>query len=94
VTDLLKALLGNGLVNMFQHATMGAAFSVTCNSSLLGSTTIHTTVEVFSVCSSTRNSERISYVICATQHYKSCVFYMVCAASIEWEAVSSTGEIR
>jgi hypothetical protein len=49
VTDLLKALLGNGSVNTFQHATMGAVFSVDeCYSSLLGSTAILATVEVFS----------------------------------------------
>jgi hypothetical protein len=41
VTNLLKALLGNGTVNTFQHGTMGAVFSVDeCYSSLLGSTTI------------------------------------------------------
>jgi hypothetical protein len=39
------ALLGNGLVNMFQHATMGGVPSVDeCYSSLLGSTTILATV--------------------------------------------------
>jgi hypothetical protein len=38
VTDLLKALLGDGFVNTFQHATMGAVFSVDeCYSSLPGS---------------------------------------------------------
>jgi hypothetical protein len=41
VTDLPKALLGNGSVNTFQQATMGAVFSVDeYNSSLIGSTTI------------------------------------------------------
>jgi hypothetical protein len=41
VTDLLKALLGNGSVNTFQQATMGDVFSVDeCYSSLLRSTTI------------------------------------------------------
>jgi hypothetical protein len=36
--DLINALLGNGSVNPFQHATMGAVFSVDeCYSSLLGS---------------------------------------------------------
>jgi hypothetical protein len=45
VTDLLKALLGKGSVNTFQHATMGAVFSVDeCYSSFLGSTTILATV--------------------------------------------------
>jgi hypothetical protein len=35
-TDLLNALLGNGSVNIFHHATMGAVFSVDeCYSSLL-----------------------------------------------------------
>jgi hypothetical protein len=28
VTDLPKALLGNGSVNMFQHVTIGVVFSV------------------------------------------------------------------
>jgi hypothetical protein len=62
MTDLFKALLGNGSVNTFQHATMGdVVFVNECYSSLLGSTTIlateefflcdprHATVEVFSV---------------------------------------------
>jgi hypothetical protein len=41
MTDLLKIFLGNGSVNMFQHATMGAVFSVDeCYRSLLGSTTL------------------------------------------------------
>jgi hypothetical protein len=50
VMDLLEALLGNSLVNTFQHATMGAVFSVDeCYSTLLGSTTILATEGVFYV---------------------------------------------
>jgi hypothetical protein len=47
---LLKALLGNGSVNTFQHEKMGAVFSVNeCYDSLLGSTTILATEDVFYV---------------------------------------------
>jgi hypothetical protein len=57
--DLLKALLGNVSVNMFQHATMGAMFSMDeCYSSLLSSTTIMATEEVFSMRSAPHNSRR------------------------------------
>jgi hypothetical protein len=48
VTDLLKGLLGNGSVNTFRPATLGAVFSVNeCYNSLLGNTTILATEEVF-----------------------------------------------
>jgi hypothetical protein len=49
VTELLKALLGNGSVNTFQHATIGELFSVTCYSSLLSITTILAAEYVFCV---------------------------------------------
>jgi hypothetical protein len=59
VTGLLKALLDNSSVNTFQHATMGAVFSVgECYSSLLSSTTILAT------------DGGVFYVIRATQQYK------------------------
>jgi hypothetical protein len=65
VADLLKALLGNGSVNTFQHATMEAVFSVEeCYSSLLGSTTILATV-VFSMRSAPRNNRSVFYVVLA-----------------------------
>jgi hypothetical protein len=55
VTDLLNALLGNGSVTTFQHATMGGVFSVgKCYSSLLGSTTILATEGVFYVVRATQ----------------------------------------
>jgi hypothetical protein len=42
---LLKALLDSGSINTFQHATVGAVFSLDeCYGSLLGSTTILATV--------------------------------------------------
>jgi hypothetical protein len=58
VTDSLKALLDNGSVNTFQHATMGAVFSVDeCCSLLLESTTILATEGIFYVARTTQEQK-------------------------------------
>jgi hypothetical protein len=55
VTDLLKALLGNGSVNTFQNTQQWELFSVEeCYSSLLGSTIILATKGVFYVVRATQ----------------------------------------
>jgi hypothetical protein len=72
MTDLLRALSGNGSVNTFQHATMGVVFSVDeCYSSLLGSTTILATVGEgsFSVWSAPRNSRTVFSVLSVPSLY-------------------------
>jgi hypothetical protein len=72
--DLLKALLGNGYVNSFQHATMGAVFCMyECYSSLLGNTAILTKEEVFSACFAPRNSRSFLYGPCRVYITRVCL---------------------
>jgi membrane peptidoglycan carboxypeptidase len=64
VTYMLKALLSNGSVNTFQHATMAAVFSVEeCYSSLLGSTKILATEGGVFYVSAPHNSKSVFYVV-------------------------------
>jgi hypothetical protein len=85
VTDLLKTLLGNGLVNMFQHATMGAVFSVDeCYSSLLGITTILAIEGVLYV---VRDAQQWKCFLCGPRHVTVEVFSMWSALRLYKESL-------
>jgi hypothetical protein len=58
VTDLLKALLGNGSVNTFQHATIGELCFVTRYSTLISITILAT--GVFCVVRAALDNESVS----------------------------------